>query len=310
MLVGVSQLRLLVSVPSKRMRSRPLELPWLPSTLLPAPAPRPRFMLKRRIAGCGWRESAGLARPLFLTVLPVRVSDPGVTLLGLERLMPYVPAPSMVLLVMTTVRLLMPETVMPSEELCGVLGLLMVTLFTVRLWLEKLIPCEPKFVIAPPLIETGVLPAWIPSPLAFRTVTLLSSRPKLVEPTVLVAPLKMEKAVCGNLIVVPTRAPLPRRVVVKSWVKLRLPQSPATGMPQVVMKTEGHSWRPTVLSRIVVIVAPPAVASRVAPWKVSVPKDFRIALAGRVRVLPLVMVRTLRMTMPKACSLVVLMGVS
>ena len=83
--------------------------------------------------------------------------------------------------------------------------------------------------------------------------------------------------------------------MVKSWVKLRLPQSPATGMPQVVMKTEGHSWRPTVLSRIVVIVAPPAVASRVAPWKVSVPKDFRIAPAGRVRVLPLVMVRPLRM---------------
>src|SRR5438128_6719238 len=166
------------------------------------------------------------------------------------------------------------------------------------------------FLIVMRLIETGVLPAWIPSPLALVMVTLLSSSPKLVEPTVLVAPLKMEKAVCGNLIVVPTRAPLPRRVVVKSWVKLRLPQSPATGMPQVVMKTEGHSWRPTVLSRIVVIVAPPAVASRVAPWKVSVPKDFRIALAGRVRVLPLVMVRTLRMTMPKACSLVVLMGVS
>src|SRR5881396_1435623 len=60
MLVGVSQLRLLVSVPSKRMRSRPLELPWLPSTLLPVPAPRPWIMLNRRIAGCGWRESAGL----------------------------------------------------------------------------------------------------------------------------------------------------------------------------------------------------------------------------------------------------------
>src|SRR5256885_10281016 len=104
MLVGVSQLRLLVSVPSKRMRSRPLELPWLPSTLLPAPAPRPRIMLKRRIAGCGWRDSAGLARPLFLTGLPVRVSDPGGTLLGLDRLMPYVPAPALGLPVMTPVR--------------------------------------------------------------------------------------------------------------------------------------------------------------------------------------------------------------
>src|SRR3989454_617590 len=206
MLLGESQLRLLVSVPSKPMRSRPLELPWLPSTLLPVPAPRPRVMLKRRIAGCGWRESAGVARPLFLTVLPVRVSDPGVAVLGLDRLMPDVAAP----------------------------------------WL--------------------------------------------------VAPLKMEKAVCGNLIVVPVRAPLPRRVVVKSWVKLRLPQSPATGVPQVVMKTEGQSARPTVLSRIVVIVAPPAMASSVAPWKVSVPKDFSTAAAGRVSVFPLVTVRPLRMT--------------
>src|SRR5437870_10394320 len=163
---------------------------------------------------------------------------------------------------MTTVRLLMPETVMPSEELLGSVALEMVTPVTVRLWLEKLIPCEPKLVIAPPLIETGVLPAWIPSPLALLMVTLKSTSPKLVEPTVLVAPLKMEKAVCGNLMVVPVRAPLPRRVVVKSWGKLRLPQSPATGVRQVVMKTEGHSWRPTVLSRNVVSVAPPAEAYR------------------------------------------------
>src|SRR5256885_7876037 len=192
----------------------------------------------------------------------------------------------MVLPVMTTVRLLMPETVMPSEELFGSVAFEMVTRVRGRLWREKLIPCEPKLVIAPPLIETGVLPAWIPSPLALLMVTLESTRPKLVEPTVLVAPLKMEKAVCGNLMVVPVSAPLPRRVVVKSWVKLRLPQSPATGVPQVVMKTEGQSWRPTVLSRIVVIVAPPAVASSVAPWKVSVPKDFTTAFAGRVRVAP------------------------
>ena len=247
-------------------------------------------MLNRRIAGCGWRESAGLARPLFLTVLPVRVSDPGVTLLGLERLMPYVPAPSMVLLVMTTVRLLMPETAMPSEELFGSVAFEMVTPVTVRLWLEKLIPCEPKFVIAPPLIETGVLPAWIPSPLAFRTVTLLSSSPKLVEPTVLVAPLKMEKAVCGNLIVVPTRAPLPRRVVVKSWVKLRPPQSPAAGLHPVT-SADGHVTGPTLLSRSVVMVAPPAVASRVAPWKVSVLSVFTTAFAGRVRIAPDAIVR-------------------
>src|SRR2546430_15898910 len=103
------------------MRSRPLELPWLPSTLLPVPAPRPRVMLKRRIAGCGWRESAGLARPLFLTVLPVRGSDPGVTLLGLDWLRPYVPAPSMVLPVMTTDRLLMSGTTRPPEaRFCSV----------------------------------------------------------------------------------------------------------------------------------------------------------------------------------------------
>src|SRR5438552_1325373 len=176
MLVGVSQRRLLVSVPSKRMRSRPLELPWLPSTLLPAPAPRPRFMLKRRIAGCGWRESAGLARPLFLTVLPVRVSDPGVTLLGLERLMPYVPAPSL------------------------------------------------------------------------------------------------------------------RRVVGKSWVKLRPPQSPAAGLHPVT-SADGHVTGPTLLSRSEVMVAPPAVASRVAPWKVSVLSVFTTAFAGRVRIAPDAIVR-------------------
>src|SRR3982074_564019 len=109
------------------MRSRPLELPWLPSTLLPAPAPSPRVMLKRRIAGCGWRESAGVARPLFLTVLPVGGSGPGAPLLGLDRLMPYVPAPSTVLFVMTTVRLLMPETTMPAEELFGSVAFEMVT---------------------------------------------------------------------------------------------------------------------------------------------------------------------------------------
>src|SRR5437867_8491038 len=218
------------------------------------------------------------------------VSGAGVTFLGLARLMPYVPSPSMVLPLMITVRLLMPETVMPSLELFGVLGLLMVTLFTVRLWLEKLIPCEPKFVIAPPLIETGVLPAWIPSPLAFRTVTLESTSPKLVEPTVLVAPLKMETAVCGNLVVVPTRAPLPRRVVVKSWVKLSVPQSPAAGLHPVT-SADGHVTGPTLLSRSVVIVAPPAVASRVAPWKVSVLSVFTTAFAGRVRIAPDAIVR-------------------
>src|SRR2546430_8804951 len=308
MLVGLSQRRLLVSVPSKPMRSRPLELPWLPSTLLPVPAPRPRVMLKRRIAGCGWRESAGLARPLFLTVLPVRVSDPGVTLLGLDRLMPYVPAPSMVLPVMTTVRLLMPETTMPSEELFGSVAFEMVTPVTVRLWLEKLIPCEPKFVIAPPLIETGVLPAWIPSPLALVMVTLLSSRPKLVEPTVLVAPLKMEKAVCGNWTVVPVRAPLPRGVVVKSWVKLGLPQSPATGLPPVA-SADGQATRPTALSRIVVIVAPPALASRVAPWNVSVLSVFTTAFAGSVRVAPDAIGSPLTTTSAKSRSRVLFVGV-
>jgi len=45
------------------------------------------------------RDRAELARPLFLMVLPVRAKVAGMTLLGTCRLMPYVPAPSMTLLV-------------------------------------------------------------------------------------------------------------------------------------------------------------------------------------------------------------------
>ena len=95
----MTQVALLVSVPSNAMASRPLELPWLPSTPV---EPNAAIMEISRTAGCGWRESARLAAPLFLTVFPVNVNVAGETLLGLNRLMPKVPAPSMVLLVMET----------------------------------------------------------------------------------------------------------------------------------------------------------------------------------------------------------------
>src|SRR5919201_6811829 len=204
----------------------------------------------------------------------------------------------------------MPEATMPSKELLGVLGLAMVTLLTLRLWPEAAMPCEPKPLIAPPLIETGVLEAETPAPLAFWMLTPASTRPKLDEPTVLVAPLEIWTPLLGNLIVVPLSAPLPRTLVVKSWVKLSVPQSPAAGLPQpVVTKTEGHSTSPTALSRRVVMVAPPAVASSVAPWKVSVPKLFTTALAGRVRVEPDVIVRPFTTTCPRRWSVVSFVGV-
>src|SRR5438046_1042795 len=77
------------------------------------------------------------------------------------------------------------------------------------------------------------------------------------------------------------------------WVKM--PANDPVGVVgvQVVRKIEGegHIARPTVLSRPVVIVAPPAVASSVAPLKVSEPRVFMTAFAGSVRVLPVVTVR-------------------
>jgi len=49
LLLGVIQKALLVSLPSRAMRSRPFESPWLPSTF--EPEPRPAVMPLRRMAG-------------------------------------------------------------------------------------------------------------------------------------------------------------------------------------------------------------------------------------------------------------------
>src|SRR2546426_286263 len=127
-------------------------------------------------------------------------------------------------------------------------------------------PRAPKPLIAPPLIERGVLVAARASPLVLLMATSESTRPKLEEPTVAVAPLLMAR-VAGNLIVVPLKAPLPRAPVVGSWVKTSPPQSPASGVQLLPASTLGHSSRPTLLSRRLVRVAPPAVASSVAPLK-------------------------------------------
>src|SRR5436190_14836373 len=136
----------------------------------------------------------------------------------------------------------------------------------------------------------GVPEAETPLPLVSVIVTFVSTSPKLVEPTVAVAPLPIVTPVLENLIVVPVSAPLPRGPEGRSKTKLTPPQSPAAGV-QVVKKAEGHIARPTLLSRPVVIVAPPAVASSVAPWNVSelctpTRRVFTTAFAGRVSVFP------------------------
>src|SRR5712691_318289 len=133
----------------------------------------------------------------------------------------------------------------------------------------------------------GVLWAETASPLALLMLTLFSSRPKLVEPTVAVAPLLM-KTPEGNLIVVPLSAPFPSAPVVKSLVKLRPPHSPGAGVQGALTRMLGHACRPTLLSRRGVIVAPPAVASSAEPWKVIPPEVLSNAPAGRVRVLGVV----------------------
>src|SRR5712691_4716825 len=130
----------------------------------------------------------------------------------------------------------------------------------------------------------GVLEAETASPLLLLMLTLFSTSPKLVEPTVAEAPLELETPE-ANLIVVPVKAPFPRAPVVKSLVKLRPPHSPGVGLQGALARMLGHTCRPTLLSRRLVSVAPPRVASRTAPWKLIPPKVLSTAPGGRVRVL-------------------------
>ena len=86
--------------------------------------------------------------------------------------------------------------------------------------------------IAPPLTEIGVLEAEIPSPLVLLIVTFVSTTPKLVEPTVLRAPLEMEIPVLAELIVTLFNEPLPL-LLEESCVKLRPTQEPAVAVGPV-----------------------------------------------------------------------------
>src|SRR2546426_7988495 len=113
-------------------------------------------------------------------------------------------------------------------------------------------------------------------------LTFASTSPKALEPTVEVAKLSI-RMLEGYLTVASCRAPFPSFPVAESRKKLSLPHSPATGVQGEPMKTLGHRTGPTVLSRRLVIVAPPAVASSVEPWNVIGPAVFTTAVAGRGR---------------------------